>query len=351
MDYFVSAMIRRLFIGLALSACSLLLTLGVLEFAARRGVLTNRQPRSTKVEARARAPMDSPNFRGPNSSSPPAGDSYRILVVGDSFAWGDGIHPEDTFVHRLEIRLDAVSRGSDFEVINWSRPGWNTVMEYRSVEASIDEISPDLLLLAFVLNDSEPFSPQEVAELRQGLLRREPRRRPSAYLHQHSRLYALMWDRLENTRIRRAYTAYYISLFEGPNWNKCLRALEKFRDLTHERSIPMVLLVFPIFDSPMNDSYSYGALHGKMRQVGQSLGVPVLDLLEAYRGVDVYRLAVVPYTDAHPNELAHRIAADTILDYLVRGRLVPRVDYKPLRQRARWQDSRNKKARKADGGP
>lgn len=344
-------MMRRLLTGLALSACSLFLTLGVLEFAVRQGAFANPQPRSTKVEARARAPMDIPNFRGPTSLSSSKGDSFRILVVGDSFAWGDGVHLEDTFAHRLETRLDVVSRGRDFQVINWSRPGWNTVKEYRSVEANIDETSPDLLLLAFVLNDPEPFNPQKVAELRRGLQRREPQGRLSAYLHRHSRLYALVSERLENTRIRRAYTAYYLSLFEGPDWNNCLRALEKFRDLTHERSIPMVLLVFPIFDSPMDDSYSYGALHDKMRKTGQSLGIPVLDLLAAYRGVDVYRLAVAPYTDAHPNELGHRIAADTILDYLVRGRLIPRVDYKPLRQRALWQGSQGKKTEKSDGGP
>lgn len=77
----------------------------------------------------------------------------------------------------------------------------------------------------------------------------------------------------------------------------------------------------------------------------------MLDLLEAYRGVDVYRLALVPYTDAHPNELAHRIAADFILDYLARARFVPRLDYKPQRQRDRWKKSEEKTAGKADGAP
>ena len=345
-------MIRRLFIGLALSACSLLLTLGVLEIAVRQGAFASPQPRSTKVDVKARSSMSGPNFRRPEPRLPPTSGAFRILVVGDSFAWGDGVHLEDTFAHRLETRLDVVSRGRDFEVVNWSRPGWNTVVEYRSVEANIDAISPDLLLLAFVLNDPEPFNPQKVAKLRKGLRRREPRDRLSVYLQQHSQLYALVWERIENTRIRRAYTAYYLSLFDGPDWNNCLRSLEKFRDLTHGRSIPMVLLVFPIFDSPMDNSYSYGALHDKMRKTGESLGIPVLDLLEAYRGVNVYRLAVVPYTDAHPNELGHRIAADTILDYLVRGRLIPRVNYKPLRQRALWQGSQGKKKPEGpDGGP
>lgn len=344
-------MIRRLLTGLALAASSLLLTLGVLELACRSGAFDNPQPRSTKVEVKARSTERQPGLRYSEPRLSPAGDTFRILVVGDSFAWGDGVHLEDTFAHRLETRLDAVSRGTDFEVINWSSPGWNTIVEYRSVEANIDEIFPDLLLLAFVLNDPEPFDRNKLAVLRKGLRRREPRWPSSVYLYQHSRLYSLVWDRLENSRIHRAYTAYYYSLFEGPDWKGCLRSLAKFRDLTHDRSIPMVLLVFPIFDSPMDDSYSYGALHAKMREVGQSLGVPVLDLLEAYRGIDVYRLAVVPYTDAHPNELAHRIAADAILDYLVRGRLVPRVNYKPLRQRALWQGSKEKKPKKSGDGP
>jgi len=130
-------MIRRLLTGLALSASSLLLTLGVLELAVRRGAFDHPQHRSTKIEVKARSSVDRPNFRG---SAPPfssKGDAFRVLVVGDSFAWGSGIHLEDTFAHRLETRLDAVSRGRDFEVINWSHPGWNTVVEYRGRASKI----------------------------------------------------------------------------------------------------------------------------------------------------------------------------------------------------------------------
>lgn len=344
-------MIRRLSTGLALAVCSLFLTLGVLEFAVRRGAFSNPEPRSTEIDAKARPAKHGPDFRGPEPRPSPGGDTFRILVVGDSFAWGYGVHPEDTFARRLEIRLDAVSRGDDFEVINWSRPGWNTVVEYRSVKANIDELSPNLLLLSFTLNDAEPISPQEVAELRSDLRRREPELGLSVFLVQRSQLYSLVWDRLEITRLHRAYATYYHSLFEGPDWKSCLGALKRLRDLTRDRSIPIVLVVFPIFDSPMDDSYSYRDLHDKMREVGRSLEIPVLDLLEAYRGIDVYRLAVEPFADAHPNELAHRIAADTILDYLVRGRLIPRVDYKPLRQRARWQGSKGKKTEESDDGP
>ncbi len=344
-------MISRLLTGLALSAGSLLLTLGALELATRRGTFANPQPRSTKLAVEIRSPVREPNFRGSQPRFSPEADTFRILVVGDSFAWGDGVHPEDSFPRRLEVRLDAVSRGDDFEVITWSRPGWNTVVAFRSVEANIDKISPDLLLLAFVLNDPEPFDLQKLAVLREGLHRREPRFPLSASLYRGSQFYAMVWDRIENTRIHRAYSTYYHSLYEGPDWKKCLKALESLRELADARSIPMVLLLFPVFDSPMDDAYAYTDLHDKIREVGQSLGIPVLDLLEAYRGVDVYRLALVPYTDAHPNELAHRIAADFILDYLARARFVPRLDYKPQRQRDRWKKSKEKTAGKANGAP
>ena len=344
-------MFKRLLTGLALSAFSLLLTLGALELATRRGAFANPQPRSTKLDVEIRSPIREPNFRGFEPRLSRHTDTYRILVVGDSFSWGHGVHPEDSFPRRLETRLDTVSRGDDFEVVNWSRPGWNTVVEYRSVEASIDKISPDLLLLTFVLNDPEPFDLKKLAVLRTELRRGEPRLPPSAYLYRNSQFYAMVWDRIENTRIHRAYSTYYHSLYEGPDWKNCLKALESFRDLAHARSIPMAVILFPIFDSPMDDAYAYTDLHDKIREVGQSLGIPVLDLLEAYRGVDVYRLALVPYTDAHPNELAHRIAADFILDYLARARLVPRLDYKPQRQRDRWKKSEGKTAGKADGAP
>lgn len=344
-------MFKRLLTGLALSAGSLLLTLGVLEFATRTGTFANPQPRSTKLAVEIRSPVREPNFRGFEPRLPPETDTFRILIVGDSFSWGHGVHPEDSFPRRLETRLDAVSRGDDFEVVNWSRPGWNTVVEYRSVESSIGQISPDLLLLTFVLNDPEPFDLKKLAVLRADLQRGEPRFPPSAYLYRKSQFYAMVWDRIENTRIHRAYFTYYHSLYEGPDWKNCLRALESFRDLAHASSIPLVLVLFPVFDSPMSDAYAYADLHDKMREVGQSLGIPVLDLLEAYRGVDVYRLALVPYTDAHPNELAHRIAADAILDYLARARLVPKLYYKPQRQRDRWKKEQEREIAKENGAP
>jgi hypothetical protein len=45
--------------------------------------------------------------------------------------------------------------------------------------------------------------------------------------------------------------------------------------------------------------------------------------LPAYAGIDAVRLAVEPFSDPHPNELAHRIASQYLVDYLVREGLTP----------------------------
>jgi len=91
----------------------------------------------------------------------------------------------------------------------------------------------------------------------------------------------------------------------------------------------MLLTVFPVFDSPMDSHYPYADLHAQVREQGELLRIPVLDLFEVFEGMDTRRLAVVPFTNAHPSEIAHRVAADGIVDYLVRGKLVPRVNYRP----------------------
>jgi len=277
--------------------------------------------------------MSQPDFREPGFEIGNKEDAFRILVVGDSFAWGDGVHYEDAYPHRLETRLNAVSRGDRFEVINWSRPGWNTVRQERSLKPRLGELDPDLLILGFVLNDPEPVEPGHVEWLLSAAEPRQPTPGLSSWLFEKSRLYALVWTRFENTRTHRELSAFYHGLFSGEHWEACRRALRRMRNLTRKRQIPMILTIFPVFDSPMDETYPYAVLHAQIREAGEALQIPVLDLMEVFQGMDTRRLAVVPFTNAHPSEIAHRVAADGILDFLVRGRLIPPVDNRPGRRR------------------
>jgi len=192
----------------------------------------------------------------------------------------------------------------------------------RSLIKVLDRLSPDLLVLSFVLNDPEPAQRRAREDNWQALETRVPERGLSGFLFRHSRIFGLLSNGLENRRLRRAMNTYYHELFEGQTWVDCRWALRKIRTASVDRGIPIALVVFPLFQGQMDSTYPYFDLHARVRAMEETLGIPVLDLFDTYRGVDGRRLAVVPFTDAHPNELAHRLAADAIAEFLIEEGLI-----------------------------
>lgn len=281
------------------------------------------QPRSTAVPDRHRVGMGRADHRNRSWRKDKEAGKFRIVVVGDSFAWGAGVHPEDAYPDRLEERLNTIDRKRRFEVVNFSRPGWNTIQAYRVARQPLRRLEPDLLILTYVLNDAEPTDRNERMSRRRVKLRREPSPGASAWLHGHSLLYRTIWERLENTRQRRAFTAVFFQHYTGETWKECRKGLELFQGLADRLGIPLVMVVFPVFDSQIDEGYPYHELHETVATAAGELGIRVFDLRETYRGVDARRLAVTPFTDAHPNELAHRLAADAVLEYLVETDLAP----------------------------
>lgn len=314
---------RETAIRLGLALGSLALVGVALEVGLRLGTRTPWRP--TGFIGGSQSP-NRPDFRDPTVNASRLAKrpgTFRILAVGDSVTWGSGIHPEDAYPERIGRRLRQFEGDREVEVINWSRSGWNTARQWRSLEGSLDWLAPDLLILGYSLNDPEPD--RIVLDRRLSIERRRPRSGPGMLLYEWSRVFGLVYDRLENSRQRKASDEYYAGLYDedAAARRRQLEALEEWRGAMRRRGIPMALVIFPMFDSQLGSSYSYAHLHARMANLADDLEVPVLDLLPAYEGVDARRLAVEPFTDSHPNELAHRMAADAILEWLLEQRLLP----------------------------
>ena len=71
----------------------------------------------------------------------------RILVLGDSFAWGFGVEQEEAFAEVLERRLP------DTEVINAGVSGYSTDQELLWLQKEGVKYRPDLVVLTFCGND------------------------------------------------------------------------------------------------------------------------------------------------------------------------------------------------------
>jgi hypothetical protein len=83
--------------------------------------------------------------------------------------------------------------------------------------------------------------------------------------------------------------------------------------LCQERHIPFVIAIFPLFGNPFDDSYPFPEIHAKVAEAATAAGAKGVDLLPAYRGLRWDVLVIDGAEDEHPNEIAHRIAAEVLL--------------------------------------
>ena len=80
--------------------------------------------------------------------------SIRVVVVGDSFAFGHGIADNQfTFPARLEEKLQSLYKDFDIEVINTGVKGYSPDQEYRFIKTRSLNLSPDYII--WILNDHD----------------------------------------------------------------------------------------------------------------------------------------------------------------------------------------------------
>lgn len=77
---------------------------------------------------------------------------FRIVLLGDSFVWGDGLPYGQAWGHQLERKARRLN--PDIEVFNWGLRGWSTYNQFRFIQYGI-EYDIDLLIIPFVYNDTD----------------------------------------------------------------------------------------------------------------------------------------------------------------------------------------------------
>ncbi|MBL4770705.1 MAG: hypothetical protein JKY61_06100 [Planctomycetes bacterium] len=92
--------------------------------------------------------INSLGFRDPERKYAKPDGIKRVLVLGDSVAWGWGVDNGERFSDLLELRL-----GEGVEVINMGVPGYGTGQQFWNLEKFGWRYEPDLVVLCLVLND------------------------------------------------------------------------------------------------------------------------------------------------------------------------------------------------------
>ena len=254
-------------------------------------------------------------------------DPLRLAVVGDSITHGAGVHFLDTYGMRLEALLNHNEGQRPAEVRVWARGGESTYTELRYLEEVLPW-EPDLLILGICLNDTEDaHNMNEVRRWRLDALPTPPSPGLARVL-QYTRLGTWVYQKMAHYKARQGYREYYRKLYdeEYSGWKRFVYALRRFDEVCREHEISFVPVVFPLFTDVDNDTFDW--IHEQIAEVFREEGIAHLDLRETYRGLSPDRLQVIPYIDPHPNEIAHRLAAESVFQYLLANELVD-ADYLP----------------------
>jgi lysophospholipase L1-like esterase len=245
----------------------------------------------------------------------PAG-TYRILVLGDSIAAGHRVpRTEDVFPARLETLLRR--RGLPAEVLNFAVSGYNTEQEVETLRDKGLAFEPDLVLLAYCLNDRQK---EVVGDVVRGLLEEQrkdgkvPASGPTWLLSSH--LYRLVRFGLSglggggqqagDTEVPADPAAH------AAKEDTVAPSFARLADLAREYRFQVLVAVFPRF----RKLSAYGPWepeHRAVADLSRRHGFAHLDLLEAYRGAcwtgDLDDLALDRW---HPTPRGHRCAAEAL---------------------------------------
>jgi len=262
----------------------------------------------------------------------------KVAVVGDSFTHGDGVSWDDTYAERLSRLLNLNTAAPAAQVRVWARNGSNTQDELRFLEAAL-RWKADLLILGVFLNDSEDPAEPVHRELRTAMLPRVPTGWARAVLRR-SRALTWVYERADEARRNRASGAYSDLVFDPayPGWQAFESALDTFVRRTREERVRFVAVLFPHLDGvgPRYDPTG----HDRMLAALTDRSIDTLALRPLFLDKAPVRMTVYPGVDGHPTEIAHRLAARALFEFLLVGGHIDSV-YRPrrvqeLRSRDEW---------------
>lgn len=250
-----------------------------------------------------------------------AAGTFRILGIGDSVTFGQGVAREDTYLARLEALLGAKR---PVEVLNTAVPNYNA-QHYRALveDPSLFALEPDLLLLGFAKNDA--VSAAESAALHrhaeQGLAfdmdtLRGRGRRSSAWFHLVDGLVQRLRYRFGDAPRGIAYTS---GIPDAAAWAFTLEAMRDLADRAAAAQVPVLVAVFPRRDEVLGDALVVDP--APLARLARERGLDYLDLTPPFR-----RHADQPlfYDIVHPTARGNAVAAEAIAARLSARLATPR---------------------------
>jgi len=249
------------------------------------------------------------------SLTPPEG-VFRILALGDSMTFGQGVADDESYAHQLQAMLDEDATGDTYQVINAGKPGANTASELRWLEEQGLKFAPNLVIVQFYLNDvSVDHSKKRTQSLYKTVMRIPEKSYALFFLRYR------LWSLGESVRsVDFLGRLAQVIIDNERGWQECAQALDAFGRLSRDLGLPIVIVLFP---HPGERREVIKVAHQVVADRCREAGLHVIDLVDAFLDVAPAD-QVVGKIDHHPSARVHGIAASEILESLRRLDLLPR---------------------------
>jgi lysophospholipase L1-like esterase len=281
---------------------------------------------------------------------------FRIAVLGDSVTYGWGTNVWKAHPNMTEYFLNHFQKDGrrPFEVFNFGVRGYGSGEEAEVFRVKALPTNPDLVVIAYNLNDPDPYSVDlawAYAEMEWadeqflGEIRAAWSNRTKRFLYEKSALYRLIRYRVlgaKQTKERKKVLGndervlveqerrlsyktkkekYFIELTDA-YWPTVSAAFDKIAKLCNEAGIPAVVVIFPGLDDLVD--YRYGSIHEKVKQEAARAGLMSVDLLPVFQEAINRRPDLEIAIDFdHPATAGQRIAAWEIARNLIEQKMVP----------------------------
>ena len=257
--------------------------------------------------------INAKGFRGLDRSFEKESRKIRLAFLGDSFTLGLGVRDEDTLPADVEHELQ--KNYGNVEVLNFGVTDSDTSDQIKLLEKYVLEFKPDIVVIVLFLNDANRTATIEFLS------------RPWVFtkIRKHSYFINAFVGSIEKIIMSKKMIRHYREGFleDSPGYQSIKSALRKGKLLSSEHQFYFVVALYPL-PFQLNERYPFRFIHQMIEDFCAAENIPFVDLFNAFLGKRDKEMWVHP-TDQHPNEVAHRLAARELTDYLKKERFIDKV--------------------------
>lgn len=247
---------------------------------------------------------------------------YRILALGDSQTFGNGLELSDTWPKQLERLLNDSSKDIKYEVINSGLPSSDTWQHEIIHQRMLSRYHPDAVVLAFYVNDVVTrFNPTHKNLEEKNMLKAR-----ATYLLKRSALLLALRTGIQSIRQSLSPSREYSQqrkILEGAygsdidkSWQQVDLSLSNMKIVCDQEKIRFMVASLPRRDQ-VSGLLPWKGYHKRLQTIAERHHIPLVSMLEPLQEsyIKLGKALFIPW-DGHNTKLANQIIARKISESL-----------------------------------